>query len=102
LAETPSFALIWTYIDYGFSNIQLILFAWTTIERHILIFYSKCVLTKTKRSFVHYLPIMSILIYSLGYYLNIFFARTSMNTFVDSQLYNMNDDFILKNPIITK
>jgi len=81
LVETPSFALIWTYIDYRFSTIQLMLFAWRTIERHILIFYSKCVSTKKKRSFVDYLPIISILIYSLGYYLIIFYATTSMNTF---------------------
>ncbi|CAF1055422.1 unnamed protein product [Adineta steineri] len=33
------FARFWTFIDFGFYTIQLLLFSWATIERHILIFH---------------------------------------------------------------
>jgi len=62
--ERPvAFCLIWGFIDCAVYALQLLLFAWATIERHILIYHDKWVLTKTKRFFVHYLPIIIIIIY---------------------------------------
>ena len=36
--ETPVFYLLYFFFEYGIYTTQIILFAWATIERHILIF----------------------------------------------------------------
>ena len=38
---TPIFYLFSYFFDYGLFSIQIILCAWATIERHILIFYDR-------------------------------------------------------------
>ena len=65
---TPSFARFWTLIDYITYEIELLGFAWATIERHILIFHQQWLATEKKRFFIHYLPIIAIIIYCLAYY----------------------------------
>jgi hypothetical protein len=62
------FCKIWGYIDWGFYITQTVLFAWATIERHILIFHDRWVSTRKKRLFVHYLPLISVLLYCLILY----------------------------------
>ncbi|CAF1375590.1 unnamed protein product [Adineta ricciae] len=57
LIATPSFCLAWTYIRSIFLIASFLFMAWGSIERHILIFYSNCFSTKTKRLFFHYLPL---------------------------------------------
>lgn len=78
---TVQFSQFWTFIDYGFYSIQMLLFAWATIERHILIFHDQWLSTKKKRFFLHYLPIIIIIVYCLIYYLIIivFLACDYMN-----------------------
>ncbi len=65
---TTSFANFWTFIDSLCYAIQLIGFAWASIERHILIFHISWVATKKKRFLIHYLPLIAILIYCFIYY----------------------------------
>ena len=62
------FCQIWGFIDWGIYVTQIILFAWATIERHILIFHDRWVSTKKKRLFVHYLPLFLLLLYCLILY----------------------------------
>jgi hypothetical protein len=66
--RTPTFCLIWKYIDITVYVATSKLVAWTSIERHILIFHDKWVSTKKKRLFVHYIPFVSITAYCLIYY----------------------------------
>jgi hypothetical protein len=80
-SSTPSFRLAWGYIDWTFYFLQLILFAWATIERHILIFHDQLVATRRKRLFFHYLPPIIITIYCLMYYALVFFAPQCENDF---------------------
>jgi hypothetical protein len=61
---------------------QVILVAWATLERHILIFHQKWVSTRNKRFFFHYLPIIAILIYCLIYYSIIIVGPFCKNSFV--------------------
>jgi hypothetical protein len=68
---TVRFSQFWTFIDYGFYSAQAILFAWATVERHILIFNDGWVSTKKKRFFLHYLPVIIILTYCFIYYLTV-------------------------------
>ena len=60
---TSIFSYFWSFIDYGCFTTQTIIFAWTTIEKHILIFHDRWLLTKKKRFFIHYLPLIILLIY---------------------------------------
>ncbi|CAF1540116.1 unnamed protein product [Adineta steineri] len=73
-SSTLSFRLFWGYIDWGVYALELILYAWTTIERHILIFHDQLITTRNKRFFIHYFPPIIIFIYCLLYYTIIFFA----------------------------
>lgn len=68
-----TFRLIWGYIEWTFFVIQYALYAWVTIERHILIFHDHLVSTRNKRFYVHYLPPFLIIIYVLIYYAVVFF-----------------------------
>ena len=77
----PTFRLIWGYIDWTFYALQVILYAWITIERHILIFHDHLVSTRKKRIFVHYLPPVIISIYLLLYYTTVFFGAQCENDF---------------------
>ena len=78
---TPSFASFWTFIDYTCYGAELVGFAWATIERHILIFHQQWVSTKKKCFFVHYLPIITILIYIFTFYFVIvLFPSCGINT----------------------
>ena len=42
------FCEIWGYLDWGFYVARAIIFAWATLERHILIFHDKWVLRRKK------------------------------------------------------
>ncbi|CAF1278155.1 unnamed protein product [Adineta steineri] len=97
LFSTPAFALIWMYIDFAFEITQVMLFAWATIERHILIFHSGWLSTKKKRFFVHYLPIIIIITYGMVYYGVIIFFPLCSFTFDNTHLYGVTG-----NPCIYK
>lgn len=85
--ERPhSFCAIWGLIDWAVYMLQLLLFAWATIERHILIFHDKWVSTKTKRLYFHYLPIVIINLYWFIYYSYIYFYPSCTNTYDSSQM----------------
>ncbi len=75
------FCSIWAYIDWTFYVMQIALFGWASIERHILIFHDRWVATKKKRFFVHYLPIIIIVIYYLIFYGIVYFFPPCENTF---------------------
>jgi len=94
LFSTSAFALTWTFIDYSFYTIQTLLFAWATIERHILVFYDRWLRTKTQRICLHYFPLMLIVIYGLTYYSIIFFGTSCKNHYDSSKMYGMSIDCI--------
>ena len=71
------------FFDYGLYSIQIILVLWANIERHILIFQNNWISTKKKRFYVHYLPTMIVLIYSLLFYILVTFSP-----FCDSSYLN--------------
>ncbi|CAF1403179.1 unnamed protein product [Adineta steineri] len=82
LIQTPDFYLSSYFFDYATFTTQIILFAWATLERHILIYHDHWISTKQRRFFVHYLPIISILIYTLVYYSVTTFGPFCKNSFV--------------------
>jgi hypothetical protein len=55
------------------------LYAWLTLERHVLIFHNHLRASKNKRLFVHYLPPCLIIVYCLVFHTIIFFALLCTN-----------------------
>ncbi|CAF4798814.1 unnamed protein product [Rotaria socialis] len=67
--EVPFFCRIWKFIDAVTYVGVARLVAWASIERHILIFHDQWVLTRAKRTLIHYIPIILILVYTTMCYL---------------------------------
>ena len=66
--DSPVFTRFWAFADYGIYAVQMILFAWATIERHILIFHDRWVQTRRRAFFFHYLPMIILPSYTVIYY----------------------------------
>ena len=78
---SPAFYLFWVFFDYAMYSLQIALFAWASIERHILIFHESWVSTSKRRICLHYLPIMVIIVYYLIYYAIVHFVPQCENSF---------------------
>ena len=79
ISSARSFRLFWAYMDWTFFALQVILFAWATVERHILIFHDQLVATKRRRLLFHYLPPVIIVCYCIIYYTLVIFASNCEN-----------------------
>lgn len=79
--RSPLFCSIWKFVEWGLYFTQTMLFAWATIERHILVFYENWVSTRLKRILVHYLPLVLITVYCFVYYTHVIFYPPCQNTF---------------------
>jgi hypothetical protein len=84
--RAKSFCLIWAFIDWVFYVLQTILFAWATIERHILIFHDQWISTEKKRFFIHYLPLVILTLYCLIFYIIVDFFPLCQNSFNNSYM----------------
>ncbi|CAF2701787.1 unnamed protein product [Rotaria sp. Silwood2] len=80
------FCVTWTFIDEAFYITTAILFAWATIERHILIFHDHLLSTKYKLIFFHYLPVAIILLYCICYSIIIVIFPPCENTYDYNQI----------------
>ncbi len=78
---SPSICLMWWFIDYGFYGAVTVFLAWGSIERHILVFHHQFLRTRRQRFFIHYLPLILISIYLLGFYIGVIFFPPCQNTF---------------------
>ncbi len=78
---SSTFYLFWVFIDYSMYSLQIALFAWASIERHILIFHDQWVSTGKKRLFVHYFPIIIIIVYYTIYYSMVYFGTPCSYSF---------------------
>ena len=79
VSTSVHFRTFWGYIDWAFLTMQFWLFAWATIERHILIFHSHLLSTRIKRLFVYYLPLLIIPTYCVIYYSFVIFSVNCQN-----------------------
>ena len=68
IGHTRSFYLASFFFDYALFTTQVILVAWMTLEKHILIFHAQWLTPKWKCYLLHYLPITTLLVYCLIYY----------------------------------
>lgn len=80
--SSPIICLIWLYVDYGFYGAITVFFAWASFERHILIFYyNQCLRTKMKRMIFHYIPLIVLSIYMIGFYIGVIIFPPCENSF---------------------
>ena len=100
LAASNLFCTIRRFLDWDLYITQSFLVSWATIERHILIFHEKWILTKKKRFFLHYFPLISIVFYCLIFHTIVFFLPPCQNSFdhvsltcVYSCLYEIYPEF---------
>ena len=63
--STPLSCLIWWYVDIGLFEATMMLVAWASLERHILVFHERWLSTDVRRYLFHYFPIMIVAIYPL-------------------------------------
>ncbi|CAF1478452.1 unnamed protein product [Adineta ricciae] len=73
----------WLYIDWTLFVLHSMLYTWTTIERHILIFHSHLFGTKMERICLHYFPPFIITIYCCLFYIVVFFVVQCNNGYGD-------------------
>jgi len=72
--QTSARCLVWWLVDLSFYNTIAIILAWAFIERHILVSYHQWILTRKKHFFVHYLPLIALLLCAtISYTILIFF-----------------------------
>ncbi len=99
---SPGFSLFWTYIDFTLYTTQIILFAWATIERHILIFQYQWILTRRKRFLIHYLPLIILLIYVFVYCFIIIYFPSCKNLYFHSYINGVPVPCVVDKTIIGK
>ena len=73
---TTGMCLVWWYIDIAFYDTVVILLAWTSFERHILIYHSQLLVIRRNLWLLHYLPMIVLLVYSLSFYLFVLLIPT--------------------------
>ena len=95
--RSVTFCFIWTFIDWVLYILQTMLFAWITIERHILIFHDRYLLIQKNRIYFHYLPIVILVCYCLLFYTIVDFFPSCQNTFNNSYMrciyFCINDNY---------
>ena len=74
LSSTLVFCRVWAFIDASVYITITLLVAWGSIERHILIFHSKWIVTKMEHFFFHYLPLAILSVYPAMFYGAMFFV----------------------------
>jgi hypothetical protein len=78
----PIACLLWWLADYGFYAGGLMLMAWLSIERHILIFHDGWVSTRRRRFLFHYLPLIILVTYILLFYFIVIFFLPCENIYL--------------------
>ncbi|CAF3986138.1 unnamed protein product [Adineta steineri] len=66
--KSPTFCMIWKFIESTVYTTLAKLVGWASIERHILIFHNQWVATKRQRILIHYIPLALIIMYGIILY----------------------------------
>ncbi|CAF1253730.1 unnamed protein product [Adineta ricciae] len=82
-----SFCLFWTWFNFSLQTINLILMAWTSFERHILIFHSNLVQTKLGQFKWHYIPLIFCVTYIPIFYFSCVILYQCENFFDYSYIF---------------
>ena len=72
---------IWVFIDSWTYYLSLLLMAWASFERHLLVFHSHLFNTPRRRFLFHYLPVIAICAHASVYYMFVDFFYPCVNNF---------------------
>ena len=67
--STPALCQFWWFLDLGIYNGCIILMAWNSVERYLLIYYDRLFRNRNKRLILHYFPVAMLLIYIMVFYI---------------------------------
>ncbi|UJR08865.1 hypothetical protein I4U23_013120 [Adineta vaga] len=79
--QSHGFCLFWIWYNCSLHSINLFVMAWTSIERHILIFHSHLLQTTRKKFQCHYFPLIFSLCYIPFFYFVCIFLYSCENSF---------------------
>ena len=79
--RTSSFCLSWWFFDYTLYTIQSVLLGWASIERHILVFHRNIMVTTSQKWFIHYMPMILLIVYLVCFRIGIIFFPPCENSF---------------------
>ena len=65
--SSPILCVFWIIVAYQIYVMSTLLVALASIQRHILIFHHHCILTKKGRRWIHFFPMIILLLYSITY-----------------------------------
>lgn len=77
--RSSMFCTIWGFIDAGSFSTQTLLFAWASMQRHILIFHEHWLHNGSMRLILHYLPLLGLIAYSFVYHFIVYFFPPCSN-----------------------
>jgi hypothetical protein len=72
--QSPINCYLWWYVTYGNYNMIGIFIAWASIERHFFIFHHQWLSTKKNRILIHYLPLITLILYTFIFYIVCIFS----------------------------
>jgi hypothetical protein len=75
------FCLFWSFISVGIFDTTEILMGYASIERHILVFHDQWLTNLKRRLYLHYIPLFTVLMYSLIFYTYVIFFPPCINNF---------------------
>jgi hypothetical protein len=67
--STPGLCLVWLFLDIGLMTGCIIIIAWGSIQRYLLIFHRSLFSNGKKRFLFHYFPLTIVLAYILTFYI---------------------------------
>lgn len=73
LPQNSTNCLIWQWCDYTLFSAVNLMILWISIERNLVIFYSRLYRSARFRFLFHYLPIISIIVYLIIFYIVVIF-----------------------------
>lgn len=85
--ESAIYCYAWQYISYSTWPINIILLAWASFERHILIFHDRILRSKWKNISLHYAPPIVIIVYVTCFYIYLFAYYTCKTPYLFQQNY---------------
>ena len=67
--SNENFCLFWLFVSIGIFDITGILMGYASIERHMLVFHERWLMTKKRQILLHYIPLFLVISYSILFYL---------------------------------
>ncbi|CAF1530286.1 unnamed protein product [Adineta steineri] len=79
--STPTLCTVWWFVDTGIYNGCVIIMAWGSIHRYLLIFHDRLFLTAKKRFLHHMIPLFILILYIFIFYTVVIIFPPCSNTY---------------------